>query len=149
MNQNQNSGGNPNHHNRSNNNRNHNPQNNNHNNSGNHANVGGGNQPKRDMNQKRDGQRSNFHRNNNSMNNSGNNGRNDNRNDNRNENRNDNRNDFHKKPQQPRYNSENYAARIVTPKREETIDDIKMDIEKLEKDIQFEIKQIRSVRLGL
>lgn len=40
-------------------------------------------------------------------------------------------------------------ARIANPKREESVDDIRMDIEKLEKDIQFEIKQIRSIKLGL
>lgn len=59
-----------------------------------------------------------------------------------------NKNDFHKKPQQ-RFNSENYAARITSPKRDESVEDIKMDIEKLEKDIQFEVKQIRSIKLGL
>jgi hypothetical protein len=41
------------------------------------------------------------------------------------------------------------VARIANPKREESVDDIRMDIEKLEKDIQFEIKQIRSIKLGL
>jgi hypothetical protein len=59
-----------------------------------------------------------------------------------------NRIDFHKKPQQ-RYNPENFVTRIANPKREESVDDIKIDIEKLEKDIQFEVKQIRSVKLGL
>ncbi|NLG89570.1 MAG: hypothetical protein GX494_10265 [Clostridiaceae bacterium] len=57
------------------------------------------------------------------------------------------RNDFHKKS--VRYGSENLVARISNPKREESIDDIKLDIEKIEKDIQFEIKQIRSIKLGL
>jgi hypothetical protein len=37
----------------------------------------------------------------------------------------------------------------MKPKREETIEDIQMDIEKLERDIQFEIKQISSTKLGL
>ena len=48
-----------------------------------------------------------------------------------------------------RYNSESIAARIMKPKREETVEDVMMDIEKLERDIQFEIKQISSTRLGL
>jgi len=78
--------------------------------------------------------------------------RDENRNENKTENRVDHRNDNrepYRKPQHPRSNSENYAARVLTTKREETVDDIKMDIEKLEKDIQFEIKQIRSVKLGM
>ena len=58
------------------------------------------------------------------------------------------RNEFQKRSGQ-RYSAENRAARIVSPKREENVDDIKMDIEKLEKDIQFEIKQIQSIKLGL
>ncbi|HEY8500791.1 MAG TPA: hypothetical protein VIL89_09240 [Clostridia bacterium] len=57
------------------------------------------------------------------------------------------RNDFYKKSL--RYHSESLVARISNPKREESIDDIKMDIEKIEKDIQFEMKQIRSIKLGL
>jgi hypothetical protein len=39
--------------------------------------------------------------------------------------------------------------RSIKPKREETIEDIQADIERVEKDIQFEIKQIRSIKLGL
>jgi len=58
------------------------------------------------------------------------------------------RNEFHKRTNQ-RYNPENRTARIANPKREESVEDIKMDIEKLEKDIQFEIKQIQSIKLGL
>lgn len=69
-------------------------------------------------------------------------------NNNRPNNQKNSRSEFQKKAG-ARYISENRAARIITPKREETIDDIKMDIEKLEKDIQFEIKQIQSVKLGL
>lgn len=57
------------------------------------------------------------------------------------------RNSYHKRSS--RYNSDSLVARIANPKREETIEDIQMDIEKLEKDIQFEIKQIRSTKLGL
>ncbi len=34
-------------------------------------------------------------------------------------------------------------------KREETLEDIRADIERVEKDIQFEIKQIQTVALGL
>ena len=37
----------------------------------------------------------------------------------------------------------------MPPRKEKKPLNIKMDIEKLEKDIQFEIKQIRSVKLGL
>ncbi|NLN64304.1 MAG: hypothetical protein GX144_02635, partial [Clostridiaceae bacterium] len=58
------------------------------------------------------------------------------------------RNEHHRKSKQ-RYNTESLVARIANPKREESVDDIRMDIEKLEKDIQFEIKQIRSIKLGL
>ncbi len=79
-----------------------------------------GNQ-KRNFNQRRENQRSNFRKNT--------------------------KNDFYKKPQ--RYNSDSMVARIAKPKREESVEDIRMDIEKLEKEIQFEIKQIRSVKLGL
>jgi len=57
------------------------------------------------------------------------------------------RNDFHKKSL--RYTSDNLVARISNPKRDESVDDIKMDIDKIEKDIQFEMKQIRSIKLGL
>lgn len=57
------------------------------------------------------------------------------------------RNDYHKRSQ--RYNTESLISRIANPKREETVEDIQMDIEKLEKDIQFEVKQIRSTKLGL
>lgn|GEM_PF-752775 len=59
-----------------------------------------------------------------------------------------NKNEFQKKNPQ-RYNSESVVSRIANPRREETIEDIRMDIEKLEKEIQFEIKQIRSTKLGL
>ena len=62
-------------------------------------------------------------------------------------NRRNSKNEFQKKTS--RYVHESRAARIITPKREESIDDIRMDIEKLEKDIQFEIKQIKSIKLGL
>ncbi len=41
------------------------------------------------------------------------------------------------------------AARHIIPKRIETVEDIQADIERVEKDIQFEIKQIRAVKLGL
>lgn len=58
------------------------------------------------------------------------------------------RDDYHKRSSH-RYNSESLVSRIANPKREETIEDIRMDIEKLEKEIQFEIKQIRSTKLGL
>lgn len=58
------------------------------------------------------------------------------------------RNEFQKRSPQ-RFSSESVMSRISNPKREETIEDIRMDIEKLEKEIQFEIKQIRSTKLGL
>lgn len=51
-----------------------------------------------------------------------------------------------KKGGRPHYESVN---RPVRTKREETIEDIRADIEQLEKDIQFEIRQIRSIKLGL
>lgn len=41
------------------------------------------------------------------------------------------------------------AGKHPQVKRVETIDDIKADIERIDKEIQFEIRQIRSVRLGL
>lgn len=41
------------------------------------------------------------------------------------------------------------AARNIKPKRIETVEDIQADIERIDKDIQFEIKQIRAVKLGL
>jgi hypothetical protein len=41
------------------------------------------------------------------------------------------------------------TARHIKPKRIETVEDIKADTERIEKDIQFEIKQIRSAKLGL
>ncbi|NLM12068.1 MAG: hypothetical protein GX213_15145 [Clostridiaceae bacterium] len=59
-----------------------------------------------------------------------------------------NRGEYQKKSSQ-RYNTESVVSRIANPRREETVEDIRMDIEKLEKEIQFEIKQIRSTKLGL
>jgi len=56
--------------------------------------------------------------------------------------------EYQKKSSQ-RYNSDSVVSRIANPKREETIEDIRMYIEKREKEIQFEIKQIRSTKLGL
>ncbi|MGI6084599.1 MAG: hypothetical protein ACOYIF_04050 [Acetivibrionales bacterium] len=37
----------------------------------------------------------------------------------------------------------------ISPKRVETLEDIQADIERIDKDIQFEIKQIKAVKLGL
>ncbi len=37
----------------------------------------------------------------------------------------------------------------ISKKREETIEDIRVDIERIESDIQFEIKQIQTTQLGL
>ncbi len=42
-----------------------------------------------------------------------------------------------------------HLNRQVRTKREETVEDIKADVEQIEKDIQFEIRQIRSIKLGL
>ena len=39
--------------------------------------------------------------------------------------------------------------RTIKAKREETAEDIQADVERVEKDIQFEIKQIKSIKLGL
>jgi hypothetical protein len=122
-----------------------------------HGNHNDGNRQKKDFVQRKDNishqnYQKSSHSNNPGMNRgdgrNDNTGRTENRIDNRSDNRTDNR-EFRRKPQQQRHNPEMYASRVITPKREETVDDIKMDIEKLEKDIQFEIKQIRSVKLGL
>lgn len=40
-------------------------------------------------------------------------------------------------------------GRSITAKRIETVEDIQADIERIDKDIQFEIKQIKAVKLGL
>lgn len=40
-------------------------------------------------------------------------------------------------------------SRPIKTKRIETLEDIKADIERVEKDIQLEIKQIRAIKLGL
>jgi hypothetical protein len=40
-------------------------------------------------------------------------------------------------------------SRQIKAKRVETLEDIKADIERVEKDIQLEIKQIRAIKLGL
>lgn len=37
----------------------------------------------------------------------------------------------------------------ITSKRIETVEDIQADIERIEKDIQFEIKQIKAIKLGI
>lgn len=41
------------------------------------------------------------------------------------------------------------SVRHIKTNRVETVEDIKADVERIEKDIQFEIKQIRSAKLGL
>lgn len=40
-------------------------------------------------------------------------------------------------------------GRSITTKRIETVEDIQADIERIDKDIQFEIKQIKAVKLGI
>lgn len=44
---------------------------------------------------------------------------------------------------------QNAQPRISRVKTEETVDDIKADIVRIEKEIQLEIKEIKSMRLGL
>jgi hypothetical protein len=44
---------------------------------------------------------------------------------------------------------ENITIKHIEPKREETVEDIIADTERIEKDIQFEIKQIKTIKLGL
>lgn len=51
------------------------------------------------------------------------------------------RRDYSNSGAQPRY-----ASRI---RAEETVEDIKVDISRIEKEIQLEIKEIKSMRLGL
>lgn len=41
------------------------------------------------------------------------------------------------------------VVKNIKPKRIETVEDIQADIERIDKDIQFEIKQIKAVKLGL
>lgn len=41
------------------------------------------------------------------------------------------------------------SGRRAQSRRTETLEDIKADIERIDKDIQFEIKQIKAVKLGL
>lgn len=51
---------------------------------------------------------------------------------------------------QPYHNSNNTSPRYQTRvKAEETIDDIIVDIARIEKEIQLELKEIKSLRLGL
>ncbi len=45
--------------------------------------------------------------------------------------------------------SNDILGRSITTKRIETVEDIQADIERIDKDIQFEIKQIKAVKLGL
>lgn len=46
-------------------------------------------------------------------------------------------------------NHNEVLGRSITTKRIETVEDIQADIERIDKDIQFEIKQIKAVKLGL
>lgn len=48
-----------------------------------------------------------------------------------------------------RYNGNNEKGRIINSKHIETVEDIRADAERIEKDIEFEIRQIKSVKLGL
>jgi len=62
-----------------------------------------------------------------------------------------NKNNFHKEST-PRYNFNQdnaYPARSNRIKEDETVEDIKEDIARLEKEIQLELKEIRSMKLGL
>lgn len=66
------------------------------------------------------------------------------------------------KPEQQRFFQQNKFARsnppkplhepynkVIKVKREDSVEDIQADVERVEKDIQFEIKQVKSIKLGL
>jgi hypothetical protein len=62
-----------------------------------------------------------------------------------------NRSNFHKESTS-RYNFSQdhaYSARCNRIKEDETVEDIKEDIARIEKEIQLELKEIRSMKLGL
>jgi|GEM_PF-1266904 len=46
-------------------------------------------------------------------------------------------------------NPSEILAKSITTKRIETIEDIQADIERIDKEIQFEIKQIKAIKLGI
>lgn len=56
---------------------------------------------------------------------------------------------YHKSSSWSRSSYQNNASRYNKIREEETINDIKEDIVRLEKEIELEIKEIRSIKLGL
>lgn len=46
-------------------------------------------------------------------------------------------------------NHSEILGKSITTKRIETVEDIQADIERIDKDIQFEIKQIKAIKLGI
>jgi hypothetical protein len=46
-------------------------------------------------------------------------------------------------------NHSEILGKSIAAKRNETVEDIQADIERIEKDIQFEIKQIKAIKLGI
>lgn len=46
-------------------------------------------------------------------------------------------------------NPNEILAKSITTKRIETVEDIQADIERIDKEIQFEIKQIKAIKLGI
>lgn len=52
-------------------------------------------------------------------------------------------------PRNPGRRNETLRKSITAPKRIETLEDIQAEIERIDKDIQFEIKQIRAVKLSV
>lgn len=58
----------------------------------------------------------------------------------------ENRENYQRSGYQFQNNGQRYQKRI---KADETIDDIKLDIQRIEKEIELELKEIRSSRLGL
>lgn len=46
-------------------------------------------------------------------------------------------------------NPNEILAKSITTKRIETIEDIQADIERIDKEIQFELKQIKAIKLGI
>lgn len=61
----------------------------------------------------------------------------------------DNKSDVRNDSRPQRFNKPRMEAPRPRVKREESVDDIRADIEQVEKDIELEIKQIRAIKLGL
>ncbi len=60
---------------------------------------------------------------------------------------------YHREPQNNKETREpyrqHYQRNVIKPKTEETVEDIANDIVRIEKEIDLEIKEIKSLRLGL